>query len=457
MIRNISLDLGTMKLNIDADTLHMCDSLTGAFNRRILESLSERFLRDYKILGETDKGEFEECWITLMMTDLNGFKQINDVYGHDVGDKCLIHFTRTVESSVRAKDIVIRLGGDEFLVIFAGVDSSIASSIAERILSSLNTKPLDVPEDNVKLRLQGSFGVVVFKMKYFIEEEGWEKFLKVADRVMMNTKNSIGAGYKMYVYNPDVEDPDELSLNSGADDMRRPQQTLCNSFIDFIHAIDGYSKHYAGRCRYLADGFLRWTEVNPLGEIFAERYPNIHSMSKSRTSRLILLDTVAFHDIGKVYVPKDILLKKDKPTDKEWKNIKGHVTQGAELLKTILRQTYPLKDVSNEKLDEIIKGSMQHHENWEGSGYPDNLYETDISEFGRFIAIIGSYSSMLSKRPFAPEQSVSFVIRELLKGSGKQFDPVLVNIFLAYLASEYPDDTPQEIMGIVKEFFRKMK
>lgn len=124
------------------------------------------------------------------------------------------------------------------------------------------------------------------------------------------------------------------------------------------------------------------------------------------------------HDIGKIGVKDDILLKKGKLTDEEFAEIKKHSQHGHDILSPI------------GQLKEILDGVRCHHERYDGQGYPDGLKGDEISLEARIIAIADSYDAMTSDRPYRKGLTMDKAKEELINGSGTQFDPELVETFL---------------------------
>ncbi len=131
------------------------------------------------------------------------------------------------------------------------------------------------------------------------------------------------------------------------------------------------------------------------------------------------------HDIGKVGIPDNILLKKGKLTEEEFKIMKTHVEIG---YNTLLEVQQKYKGNSFLKMGMDI--TKYHHEKWDGSGYPQGLAGEDIPLPGRIMAIVDVYDALRSKRvykeAFSPEKSCK-IIKE---ASGKHFDPLLVEMFI---------------------------
>jgi putative two-component system response regulator len=130
------------------------------------------------------------------------------------------------------------------------------------------------------------------------------------------------------------------------------------------------------------------------------------------------------HDIGKVGIPDEILLKPGKLTPEEFEIMKTHTTIGAQTLSEV-RKRFP----NNEFVKMGIKIARWHHEKWNGTGYPDGLSREAIPLSSRIMAIVDVYDAVRSKRVYKPsiphEQACAIIEEE----SGKQFDPTLVDVF----------------------------
>ncbi len=131
------------------------------------------------------------------------------------------------------------------------------------------------------------------------------------------------------------------------------------------------------------------------------------------------------HDIGKIGVHDFVLLKPDKLTNEEWEEIKLHSIKGAEILA-------PLVVFLNGVIDMV----RQHHERYDGKGYPDHYKEEKIDIGARIMAVADSFDAMLSERPYRKAYSKKKAIEELRENSGTQFDPKVVETFLKVLNKE---------------------
>lgn len=147
-------------------------------------------------------------------------------------------------------------------------------------------------------------------------------------------------------------------------------------------------------------------------------------MGFSKIKLDVLRNTGFLHDIGKVAISDLILQKKDKLTENEWNTIKKHPEIGEEFIDFSLSLYVDKKVIRN------------HHERYDGKGYPDGLKGEDISLFTRILTVSDAYDAMTSSRPYRDKMSVKKAIFELKDNSGTQFDPEIVDIFLNILKKE---------------------
>jgi putative nucleotidyltransferase with HDIG domain len=130
------------------------------------------------------------------------------------------------------------------------------------------------------------------------------------------------------------------------------------------------------------------------------------------------------HDVGKLGVPTKVLQKTGPLTEEELAAIQLHPMRGLEIVRQI------------GFLTEALDGIMHHHERMDGQGYPMGLAGDEIPEFARVIAVADAFDSMTSTRSYRGARSVEEAVAELRKCSGLQFDPVLVDAFIAALGQE---------------------
>ena len=131
----------------------------------------------------------------------------------------------------------------------------------------------------------------------------------------------------------------------------------------------------------------------------------------------ILELAVVLHDIGKIGIPDEILNKPEPLTEKECKIMKEHPAVGAQIV---------APTIHGPMIAPIIRA---HHENWDGTGYPDGLQGEEIPEEARLIALVNAFDFMTSKQPYSETLTPNKAFSEITKNSGSQFDPRMVEAF----------------------------
>ena len=131
--------------------------------------------------------------------------------------------------------------------------------------------------------------------------------------------------------------------------------------------------------------------------------------------------TGLLHDVGKIGIPDLILKKEGKLTSEEYGEIKEHTSIGGHILAAIETMGY------------LADGAKYHHEKFDGTGYPNGLKGKEIPEIGRIIAVADVFDALVSKRHYKEAMDVETAKAEILRGSGSQFDPDIVQVFLRLL------------------------
>ncbi|MDG5787926.1 diguanylate cyclase [Evansella sp. AB-P1] len=135
----------------------------------------------------------------VMFIDLDGFKQVNDTLGHDVGDKLLIEVSRRIQDSIGNEDILGRLGGDEFVILADDVDEIEGGKIAEKIISNISSFPFIFNKDSVYVT--PSIGICM----YPFDGDSAEDLLKKADYAMYLSKNLGKNQYQFFNVREDIQ------------------------------------------------------------------------------------------------------------------------------------------------------------------------------------------------------------------------------------------------------------
>ncbi len=131
-----------------------------------------------------------------------------------------------------------------------------------------------------------------------------------------------------------------------------------------------------------------------------------------------LREAAQMHDIGKIGIKDQVLNKAGRLTDDEYKEMKSHVTRGADILKDFTL------------VEHVTEGARYHHERYDGKGYPDGLKGEEIPLYGRIIGVADAFDAMTSNRVYRNQTDTDYVMNEMKRGRGTQFDPDALDAFL---------------------------
>jgi diguanylate cyclase (GGDEF)-like protein len=394
------------------------DGLTGIKTRRFFwEALSA----EWKRASRSGRP------FSVVLIDLDKFKEVNDTMGHFEGDLVLARVGRLLEQKSRQSNVVARYGGDEFIVLMPETGAEQAQVLAERLRQWLAADPT-LSEHHIT----GSFGVASFPMHGFSIED----IIRVADAGMYVSKRSGGnlvSTAQEFVEGQDFarqrqqisayiegflqreragpEQLEELTstlskLCGGGEEDNVP--LLKESIESLSRAAESRELRTAGH----GDLVARYTEVIARGL----------GLSSEETADLVYAARV--HDVGKIFVPDRILNKPGPLTDDEFMQVKMHAHVGAEIVGTI-----PHSNMMREAIE-------HHHQRFDGSGYPDGLRGEEAPLWARIIALTDAYANMVTEQSFSAARTPEQALDELAHMSGTRFDGMLVRVLLRGLRSE---------------------
>lgn len=226
---------------------------------------------------------------------------------------------------------------------------------------------------------------------------------------------------------------------------------LTHSFNEMSRVIMSQKDSLEGYASNLEDSYFATIRILAAALDARDNYTLGHSARVAQLSLLIGhrlglapgdlkdLEMACFlHDIGKIHVPDHIINKPARLTPEEFQVIKKHPEQGADILRLA------------ESLHKYIPAVLHHHEWYNGEGYPHGLQGDGIPRHAQIVKIADTYDAMTSSRPYRTGCSREEAAAEMLKFSGSQFNPDLVDLFLAALG-DYEDDVALFSLGGIHE------
>jgi diguanylate cyclase (GGDEF)-like protein len=347
---------------------------------------------------EADRAEVQHQPLSMIMLDLDHFKTVNDRYGHQKGDEVLRRVGRLLRNEVHEGGYTARYGGEEFIVILPESAASVAMETADRlrVLMKDVARDVELPDSIVA----ASFGVA--DMPDCASDA--DSLISAADAALLFAKRRgrNRVAYFRDLSGTELEAGDIERLNSRLEGASL--QTI-RALAEAVDASDNYSASDSESLDTVVDAMAK-----ELG------------MEEVRADALAL--ATRLHDIGKIGISGDILAKKGKLSPEELDAVHHHPEIGQHILEEA------------RQLQELISAILYHHEHWDGTGYPEQLEGKQIPLMARIVGIMDAYRAMRSDRPYRKALSVDDALAELEKGSGTQFDPRLVKMFVSLVRAE---------------------
>ena len=388
--------------NMVLNELSIKDGLTGLYNHHHMEEV---------LVQEFARAERYRTNLSCLLMDLDYFKTVNDTFGHAFGDFVLKEFSARMKSGTRESDFSFRYGGEEFMALLPNTDLVEAKVVAEKIRKLCENMPYSDGKDSKEVTI--SIGLASVK-EHAPDDE--RELLAYADKALYQAKAE--GRNRVNIYS--VEPVTPASIGEEHKDLKHVKylKEQISSILEKTKRSSVSSLELM--VRDLGSPYLQEHNMRVLGYIDLVcnrlRLPNSIMDTLKRSASL--------HDCFKILLGDTLTLQMKSLTDEEQQRIEDHPYMLAEL-------TDLFDFFANER--SIL---LYHHENYDGSGYPEGLKEGQIPLGAKIFAIADSFVSMTSKRPHRDRLSVEEAKRELLENSGVRYDPNLVNIFLDIVEKE---------------------
>jgi diguanylate cyclase (GGDEF)-like protein/PAS domain S-box-containing protein len=304
--------------------------------------------------------------ISILMGDANGLKLINDAFGHQEGDRFLQEIAAILKNCCRKEDMVARLGGDEFAIMLPRTNHGVSMEITERIKKTCKEK------SRAPFEVSMALGVATKDEP----SKSIETVLKEAEDRMYRNKLLESKSFRTSIIS-----------------------SLRQTLFEKSHETEEHTRRL---------------------QRLALQIGNALKLPDSTLDELTLLANL--HDIGKIAIPEEIIIKPDKLSLEEWDLIRKHPEIG-----------YRIANSSPEMVP-VAEGILSHHEWWNGTGYPRMLFGKEIPLVSRIISVVDAYDVMIYGRPYKRPLSKQEAFEEIKRCAGSQFDPLISQILLKILS-----------------------
>jgi len=389
------------------------DPLTGLKTRRYF---SESLQSEYKRALRSGRP------FSVVLIDLDKFKEVNDGMGHLEGDLVLARIGRLFDQKVRQSNVVARYGGDEFVILMPETAVDQAQILSERLRLWIATDPM-LNERHVT----GSFGLATFPM----HGSSVEDIFRVADTAMYVSKKAGGNKVSVMEVSPESISAAEVRqiISSYLEGfLRREHLPTAEEIIGALQKIAQVAGTNAAPATVEAiKSIVRAVEMRELhgaghGEAVASYVQAMAPDFGFTEGELDDLLLAAYaHDIGKILIPEKVLNKPGALTLEEYALMKSHAVEGARIVSGV---------PGTERVQSYIRS---HQERYDGGGYPDGLKSEHIPLGARIIAVAEAYINMTTERPYADVKTPALALMELERMSGTQFDGAVVRVLVKKL------------------------
>ena len=370
--------------NRELEVLAARDPLTTCLNRR-------SFLR-----------AFEEAWaaarnaerpLACIMLDIDHFKLINDRYGHSAGDQVLKQLGQLLLSTARVQDITCRYGGEEFCLLLPDTAFDAAFGVAERLCQTIAAATWPITGMTVSLGVSGMEAGAA-DMRQLLDQA--DKALYAAKRTGRN--RAIPWGH------PAIDDASESSPAERRTGQSQAQiRQVVNALFEALRQRDASTAEHSQRVADLVSGMA----------------PQMFDAEEAA----LLHNAALLHDVGKIAIPDAILRKPGPLTDEEWKLMHQHEYIGSQLVEQALGNSQ-------------LTGLIRLHQAWyAGTPHAPSLPTgTNIPKGCRLLSIVDAYDALVSDRYYRKATTPQLACQELRRCAGTQFDPELVEAFIAHVS-----------------------
>ena len=352
------------------------DPLTGLANHRTLHE---------RLAVEVARAVRHQRPLSVAVLDIDHFKQINDLGGHDAGDEMLARVARCLTSLARVEDTLGRIGGDEFAWLLPECTREQALVAVER------ARQLIAESVDETISLTVSAGICDTS-----ETGDAAELIALADGALYWSKAH--GRNQCWVYDRGVNT--ELSAQERAERLERSRALVgLRALARAIDAKDPATSEHSERVADLAAKLARASGWAP------ER-------------ALLLSEAALVHDVGKIGVPDALLRKLGPLTDAEYEEIKTHAELSARIVEDVL-------------LPEQVEWIRTHHERPDGNGYPRGLAAHLIPEGSSLLAAADAWDVMTVSRPYSIPKSPHAALAECIELKGIQFTSAAVTALKA--------------------------
>ncbi len=386
------------------------DALTGALSRRALfENLDVLWQR--AVSGKSR--------LVAIMLDVDHFKRLNDTHGHAAGDMVLRQLVQVVGNAIPVRHMLGRYGGEEFCVLLPDIDISVGMQVAEQIRLVIETQLAN------PYKVTASIGVSAFELN----PSSCQMMMEQADKALYVAKHSGRNAVRQWQPSMDKVEHAPKKREEHSSAVQATSLTESENRVEQFQAeefrVDDLPVSYQAVVALHAALSYKHADTALHSQRVAESSIAVARGLMSFRELFLLEIGALLHDIGKIGVPDDVLLKPGKLDENEWRIMETHAEIGVE----IIQSAFHCKE-----LTDVL---AFHHCRFDGSNQPISSPKgNNIPLAARIVGIADAYDAMISDRVYRKGRPPTEAFAELRRCAGTQFDPILVERFIERQAAE---------------------
>ncbi|BBE31196.1 phosphodiesterase [Tepiditoga spiralis] len=379
------------------------------------EAPEERIIQEYDINDYKEKTELTSKKLyTTMIASIRAYKDIMDINYNKIGFENIINSTKLIFEENKINDFI--------KVVFKEMNKILCIKDKNCFKDNNGFSAIRLDNNYILIEVIGEFKSYLGKPYTFIEDkkvievfENMKKNLYIYEnKIFFKLNYEYRDSFVFYIeYCFPLKEIDKkfiemyysevVALFNNLNLVLEIEETQKEIIYTLGEVVEGRSNETGYHVRRVAE----YSKILALGCGLSEEEANKIKMA------------APMHDVGKVAIPDKILLKPGKLNEEEFKIMKTHAQLGYELLKKSKRNILQISATI----------AHEHHERWDGSGYPLGLKGEEISIYGRIVSIVDVFDALISDRVYRKAMDLETAKKIIRDGSGKNFDPKLVEIF----------------------------
>lgn len=390
-----------------------CEDLRREAQRDALTGICSHRHFHERTVAEIERARLSGHPLSLLMVDLDNFRNVNELLGYRVGDDVLREFARFLAAQSPYPEGVARYGGNQFALLLPGAGPAAAQAAAEELREKIGGhrfRAVEAAGPTRPLMLTVSIGAATFP----VDAAETPDLVAAADRALLEAQRRGGDQVQAYARVTALAHESRWYALLRNKVPGRSSEVLVSTIRTFLAALEAKDSYTNSHSQAVA--------------LWSERIARRLDLPEERVATVALGGLL--HDIGKIGIPDTVLSKNGPLTPAEYVQIKEHPALGRAILENV------------GVAEDVLEIVLHHQERFDGKGYPAGLAGTDIPLGARIVAVADAFHSMTSRRPYRIARDPATALGEIQHWAGIMFDPEVVRAFESALRTAEGDVCP---------------